>query len=186
MRIIAGQFKGRAIKTLKGLGYRPATGRVREAIFSILHSHGVSWPKVSVIDFFAGSGILGIEALSRGAMEVWFVDNQKKAVSTIKENLLSFNISKKKWKVICRDVFEFIKRETSRKFDIVFIDPPYRKGLLEKFLLKLLASNILSEDCLIMAEVEKELVLFKGELTPLLNRTYGQTRLYLWKVTTQK
>ncbi len=184
MRIIAGSLKGRTIKTLKGLIYRPATARIREAIFSILGSYNLDWEKAFVIDFFAGSGSLGIEALSRGAKEVWFVDKDRRAINVIKENLTNFNISKERFRLICADVFSFLKKKNFKKFDLIFIDPPYRKGLLKKFLKDLLKSDLLANDCLIFAEVEKELIDVSSEkLKVLTNKTYGQTRLYLWKVT---
>lgn len=74
MRIVGGQFKGRSIKTGEGPGYRPATMKVRESIFSMLQARGVVFASVRVIDMFAGSGSLGIECLSRGAEDVWFVE----------------------------------------------------------------------------------------------------------------
>ncbi len=186
MRITGGDLKKRPIKTLKGLNYRPATAKIREATFSILSSYGLNWHEVTAIDFFAGSGSFGLEALSRGVWEVWFVDNNKKAVDTIRQNLKTFNISKDRYKVFCCDVFSFLNRRLSKKFQLIFIDPPYRKGLLAKFLSKLLTSSIVDEDCFIFAKVEKELIISHDGLTLLANKTYGQTRLYLWRTTASK
>ena len=86
MRIIAGTLKGRRIRTTEGPGYRPATGRVRESVFSMLESLGVDWPACRAADIFAGSGALGIEALSRGAASVLFVESSVKK-STLKPHL---------------------------------------------------------------------------------------------------
>ena len=87
MRIIAGALKGRRIRTTEGPGYRPATGRVRESVFSMLESLGVDWSACRAADIFAGSGALGIEALSRGAASVLFVELAARAAGLIRTNL---------------------------------------------------------------------------------------------------
>ena len=87
MRIIGGQYKGRSIKTCEGPGYRPATSKVRESIFSMLMARGVDFSEARVVDMFAGSGSLGIECLSRGAPEAWFIEKSNKASALIRKKI---------------------------------------------------------------------------------------------------
>ena len=106
MRIIAGKYKGRKIKTCFGPGYRPATGRVRESLFSMLEARGMFWPEAAVLDVFAGSGSLGLESLSRGARKVVFWEKNARAANSIRANLRLFDIPETRAKVLCTDVFK--------------------------------------------------------------------------------
>lgn len=129
MKVITGTAKGRVLKTLDGLETRPTTQRVKEALFSVLQ---FDIEGRRVLDLFAGSGQLGIEALSRGAKSAVFIDSSKKAVSVIKENLLKTGFSSCS-KVYCSESIQFLTLN-SDTYDIVFIDPPYGRGLAEKTL----------------------------------------------------
>ena len=93
MRIIAGALGGRNLKTVEGPGYRPATAKVREAIFSMLSSRGVVWSGLRVLDLFAGSGSLSFEALSRGAQEVCLVEREPKVVQCLNQNVEALDVS---------------------------------------------------------------------------------------------
>lgn len=129
MRVITGSARGRVLKTLEGEDVRPTTDRVKEAIFSIIQ---FEIEGREVLDLFAGSGQLGIEALSRGAAYATFTDLSKDAVSVIKANLLSTGLHKNT-AVLQSDAMTFL-RNSRKKFDIIFMDPPYSKGLLQKAL----------------------------------------------------
>lgn len=93
MRIIAGMYKGRALKSTTGPGFRPAMGAVREALFSMLESRDIIWEETRILDLFAGSGSLGFEALSRGAAHVCFVDAAAYAAKVITSNAVTFGVS---------------------------------------------------------------------------------------------
>jgi 16S rRNA (guanine966-N2)-methyltransferase len=185
VRIVSGKFGGRQIKTTSGQGYRPATDKVRQAIFSMLESRGVVWPQIRVLDCFAGSGSLGLEALSREAAEVWFIENSKRAADLIRSNLQQLGVSKSKYRIWVKDVFRFLRQQDHEPFNLVFTDPPYGKDFLLPSLELLLEQKWVEQDALILAEVESDVFieeeLFR-QLTMLQNRKYGQTRIYIWKV----
>lgn len=149
--IISGLFKGRKIKTLPSLSTRPSSSKCRAALFNICQT------KISgscFFDLYAGSGAMGIEALSRGASFSIFVENNKKAVGCIKENLALLKIEDRSL-VLCQDVFLALKK-INRKADIIYIDPPYDyyriDGFVESILAALTQSNLLNEECLIFFE----------------------------------
>jgi 16S rRNA (guanine966-N2)-methyltransferase len=123
MRIIAGEYKGRRLVAPPGTATRPTSDRVREALFSIL---GARVEDADVLDLFAGSGALGIEALSRGAQKATFVDNAPAALTTIRRNLEGVQGAT----VVRRDARAFLRdaRENGRQYDLVFLDPPYRQA----------------------------------------------------------
>lgn len=145
MRVITGSARGRVLKTLEGEDVRPTTDRVKEAIFSIIQ---FEIEGREVLDLFAGSGQLGIEALSRGAAYATFTDLSKDAVSVIKSNLLSTGLHKNS-AVLQSDAMTFL-RNSRKKFDIIFMDPPYSKGLLQKALP--LACEVVNDGGVIVCE----------------------------------
>ena len=123
MRIVAGTLKGHAIEAPDGLGTRPTTDRVREALFSSLYSLLGGFEGIAVLDAFAGSGALGIEALSRGAQRAVFYEHDAKAAKTLRRNVQSCGLSPDKAQVVQRDVFK--TAPSGGPFDLVFLDPPY-------------------------------------------------------------
>lgn len=129
MRVITGTARGRRLAALEGDDVRPTTDRIKEAIFSAIQFETEGR---RVLDLFAGSGQLGIEALSRGAEKAVFVDNSKASVSVIRSNIdiTSFN---DRSEVITTDAKVFLK-SSSEKFHIIFLDPPYKTGLLQSVL----------------------------------------------------
>jgi 16S rRNA (guanine(966)-N(2))-methyltransferase RsmD len=122
MRIIAGEFKGRQLSTVRDLSIRPTTDRAKQAIFDIL-SNRIDFNRIEVLDLFAGSGSLGLEALSRGARRVVFVENSRKSLAVLMKNIASLGCGERV-EVRQSDVFWFL-RNTTRSFDLVFVDPPY-------------------------------------------------------------
>lgn len=130
MRVITGSARGRKLRTLEGGDVvRPTTDRVKEAMFSIVQ---FDIPGASVLDLFSGSGQLGIEALSRGAENAVFVDKSQEAFNVIKENLKTTNLFSKSV-VLNTDSVQYIK-DSRVKFDLVFLDPPYKMGLIDEVL----------------------------------------------------
>lgn len=129
MRVITGELKGRLIATLKGDSVRPTSDKVKEAIFSSIQ---FMVPGSSFLDLFAGSGQMGIEALSRGAARAVFVDSSRQAVAVIHQNLKG-TFGEDRATVLNRDVTSFV-RSCIDSFDIVFLDPPYKKDILQLIL----------------------------------------------------
>jgi len=121
MRIITGLYKGRTIKTVPDLSVRPATDRVRQTIFNMLE-HRMVIGGATVLDLFAGSGSLGLEALSRGAASVIFVESGREAADKIEENLRAFGSAR--GEVIREDAISYLAR-TNSPCDLIFADPPY-------------------------------------------------------------
>lgn len=130
MRVITGSAKGRRLKTLEGQDVRPTAERVKEAVFSIIQ---FDIEGRLFLDLFAGSGQMGIEALSRGARGAVFVDSAKNSVNVIKQNLSNTGFENHA-KVFNTDSIAFMHQPQVEKFDIAFIDPPYGTGLLQKAL----------------------------------------------------
>lgn len=184
MRIISGVFKGRRIPTTSGPGYRPATQRVREAVFSILTSRGMAWQGSRVADLFAGSGSLGLEALSRGAGHVLFVEQNRRAAALLQQTLRGLGVGKERYRVAVSDVTAMVRKAAAAPFDLTFVDPPYGTGLVRGVLTNALEHDWFAPRAMVVAEVEAakdpqhEPV---PGLEALLNRTYGQTRICLWR-----
>jgi 16S rRNA (guanine966-N2)-methyltransferase len=125
MRVITGIYKGRTLRTVKDLSVRPATDRVRQTVFNMLENR-VDFDGASVLDLFAGSGSLGIEALSRGAARAIFVESGREAASVIRENLKILGCTDAS-DVYQIDALEFVDNERE-SYDLVFADPPYAYG----------------------------------------------------------
>jgi 16S rRNA (guanine966-N2)-methyltransferase len=183
MKIIAGQYKGRILKTMTGPGYRPATGKIRESLFSMLESTAIRWTEAEALDVFAGSGSLGFEALSRGAKSVLFIEKNAKACLKIKQNISTLNITPLKAQVINADALLFLDKGMNRSFDLVFIDPPYGRDLARPALDILLRSNLLSRHGLVCIEIERQLSFqpqFHADLELIKDKNFGQTRILIW------
>jgi 16S rRNA (guanine966-N2)-methyltransferase len=169
VRIVAGSFKGRRLQAPRGANTRPTADRVREALFSILGPLDGE----RVLDLFAGSGALGIEALSRGAGAAVFVDSDQRAVTAIRRNLDEIGIDAP---VQRRDALAYLRAGHVGPFDLVFLDPPYSSASQLAGPLSELLPAVLSKDPRIVSESDKRNPL---ELTlPLIDeRVYGDTRI---------
>ncbi len=152
MRVIAGKARGTKLFTLEGINTRPTLDRVKESIFSSIQ---YDLKEAVCIDAFAGSGGLGIEALSRGASHVDFCDNDRGAVSIIKKNLDKTNMVDFA-KVYLSSVFDYILK-SDKKYDFVFLDPPYGKGLIVEAIKAFLNMDLLSSTGVFVCEHEKGL-----------------------------
>lgn len=176
MRVIAGIAKGRRLKSLPGSATRPITDRVKEALFGIL---GPSLEGAHFLDLFAGTGSVGIEALSRGAERAVFVDQGRKAVGLIKENLALTGLTDMA-RVIRQDVFRFLRKGAVAPFDIVYLAPPQYRGLWTETLRALdTCQEILKPEGLIIAQMHpKEYQELSLETLGLQERRrYGSTLL---------
>ena len=142
MRVIAGTAKGHHLKSPKGMRTRPATDLVRGAIFSILENTSSGW--VQVLDLFSGSGALGIEALSRGATWVDFVENEPRCCGIIKENLEKTNLAAQAHVYCCQvtKAISFLDKE----YDIILMDPPYKNRAIGNVITQLAASRLVGKN----------------------------------------
>lgn len=145
MRIVAGKFRGRALATPDDSGLRPTSDRVRESVFNIL-AHGMdgfTLESARVLDLFAGTGALGLEAMSRGASYCLFVDDAAEARALIRRNVEAFGLTGET-RIFRRDATDLGPAGKSEKYDIAFIDPPYGKGLGVKALGVIASGNWLN------------------------------------------
>lgn len=145
MRINSGNFKGRKLIENKYDHIRPTTDKVRQALFTKLQFF---LPNKKVLDLFCGTGALGIEALSRGASSVLFVDKDFRSVQMTKENLKNLKINAK---VVKCDAVKYLE-VCSEKYDLILLDPPYKSGLYEKILTKISDKDILNDEGIIVCE----------------------------------
>jgi 16S rRNA (guanine966-N2)-methyltransferase len=168
VRVVAGEFKGRRLRMPRGAPTRPTADRVREALFSML----ADVARARVLDLYAGSGALGIEALSRGAASAVFVERDARAAATIRANLEAVGAEAE---ISREDALAFVRRDR-RSYDLVFCDPPYDSGPRIAGTLAERLPALLSNDARIVTESDKRNPL---ELPfPLLReRTYGDTRI---------
>jgi 16S rRNA (guanine966-N2)-methyltransferase len=168
MRIVAGQFKGRPLRAPRGARTRPTADRVREALFSILGD--VSGARV--LDLFAGSGALGIEALSRGAASVTFVEKDPRAVAVVRRNLEAVGAEAE---IRRRDAIGFLAAAEGR-YDLVLVDPPYDSAARIAGPLAERLPAVLAEGARVVTESDKRHPL-ELPLPLLRERTYGDTRI---------
>ncbi len=133
MRVISGDFRGRNLKVLKGDNTRPTTDRVKESLMSSLFSICGGFENLKVLDAFAGSGQLGIEALSRGASKAWFCEKSRDAYRIVESNLQLCKLDKDRAQLISSDTFKLSSRAGLPCFDLVFLDPPYALDANEIF-----------------------------------------------------
>lgn len=177
MRVIAGIRKGLKLKAPEGVNTRPTTDRVKESVFNIIQSY---LPANRVLDLFAGSGAMGIEALSRRCNHCTFVDNNKNSFSLVQHNLRLSKLEENA-SVVFSDSIGFLAG-VSKPFDIIFLDPPYNKGLLLPVLDLISKNELLESDGIIVVETEKD-----GEdamhpsFTVIRSATYGKTVITVLK-----
>ncbi len=172
MRVITGSARGKKLKTLDGLDVRPTSEKVKESIFSIIQ---FELEGAKFLDLFAGSGQMGIEALSRGAEMCVFVDSSRESQGIIKENLQNTGLFQKS-RVVAMDSLAFLERTTD-VFDIAFLDPPYNKGFLQKALPKIVEK--IKSHGIIICEHEKNDILPDEVGDFKVYRTYSYGRISL-------
>ena len=169
MRIISGKYKNRILKSIPGNFVRPTSGIVRKSVFEILHP----LKNKKILDLFSGTGSLGIEALSRGALSVTFVEKDKKVFKVLLNNIESI-CKQEHFNVINKDVFFFLKAH-SKKYDIIFADPPY--SLIQFDKLKLIISDFLNYGGIFCMENRYQ----KAEYEDAKIKNYGKTQIIIWE-----
>ena len=177
MRIIAGEMRGRQVKAVEGMQTRPTSDKVKGAIFSVL---GDKVLDARVLDLFAGTGNLAIEALSRGSCEAVLVEKSFEAHQVILKNLDQIGVSQKT-NLFLMDAFKYIDRYPNEVFDLIFLDPPYRKELVLKVLLTLKKYSYLTPDGVIVAETADDEELSNDTIYPFevrKSREYGDTKVW--------
>ena len=185
MRITAGKFKARTLAAPGDASVRPTSDKVRQAIFNILEHRDFGFPfrlmGARVVDLFAGTGAMGLEAVSRGARYCLFVDDAADSRALIRENVEAFGLTgaSKIWR---RDASALGPLDTLAPFDLAFLDPPYRKGLLSPALAGLRDGGWLVAPALVVAEMaEDETLPFTDGYEMLDNRAYGDSRVMILK-----
>ena len=175
MRVITGTARGRRLREPEGMAIRPTTDSVKEAIFNTIQ---FDIEGRSVLDLFAGTGQLGIEALSRGARECVFIDESTAAVKLIKENLRTCRLE---GTVLQTDALGYLAQ--GRKFDLIFLDPPYDTMLVEKALQTVSKSDILTEGGIIVCETrsDKTLPTLPAPYVVRREKRYGKIKLTLYE-----
>ena len=182
MRVTGGRLRGRRLASFKGLEIRPTSDRVREAIFDLL-GHHLAGEKV--LDLFAGTGSLGIEALSRGAAWAIFIDHSPKAIDLIGRNLKLCGLESE-GVVLRKDLLKGFPRRhrlLEEKVDLVFVDPPYRKGMILPVLEELCGVGILRSSATLVAQSDQREVLpaCVRSLETAKSKIYGETRITLYR-----
>ena len=176
-------YGGRRLLTAQGEGYRPATQRVREALFSMLESRGVRWEGLRVLDLFAGSGSLGFEAVSRGAVEAWFVEQNPAACAVLRKNIDQLGIDQGVCRIVCASCARVLQKRPDAAFNVAFVDPPYGTGLAEPTLRLATEHGWLGPGGIAILETEPsaQVAWAVEQLEPVADRSYGQTRIRIWQ-----
>lgn len=183
MRVIGGSARGRQLADLAGRDIRPTPDRVREALFSILYSRRGPLAESRVLDLFAGSGALGIEALSRGAAHARFVDSAPRALAAIRENLTRCGFTERA-SVVAGDVWKALPDcAAAGPFDLIFADPPYGRELAPRLLAACAAEALLDTDGILCLEAaaDDDVPEQSGTLQRFDRRRYGLTVLHFFQ-----
>lgn len=181
MRIVGGDFKGRRLATPSTQKIRPTTDRTRESLFNIL-SNKFDFEGARIIDLFAGTGALGLEAMSRGASFALFVEESVEGRGLLRTNITALGLQGKT-KISRRDATKLGKLEGSLPFDLAFLDPPYSKGLGERAIKELIDGEWLKQNALIvLEEAKKDLPDFVQGLTQIDSRKFGETAIGFFQI----
>lgn len=180
LRIIAGKWRGRKIQFLAESGLRPTSERIRETLFNWLNTEIAD---AVCLDLFAGSGLLGLEALSRGAKQVYFVEQNPKLIQALKKIALTWQIPKEKALFFTKSV-PSLDLKKKQYFNIVFLDPPFQSNLLEKSISYLEQSILLTKTAFIYLETDKtcNLPIFPPHWALIKDKIAGQVRYCLLRV----
>ena len=179
MRIISGACRGRVLQTVTGPGYRPAMGKVRESLFSMLQARGVVWGAVRLLDVFAVTGSLGSEALSRGAVYADFIEKDRTAAQCLRKNAESLGLADR-CTIHEEDALRVTARRPAEPYQVTCVDPPYGADLFKPTLKNLMRGGWMADDGFLIAEVEKGLTInpdAQYDLRLEAERVYGKTRL---------
>ena len=179
MRIIAGKFKGRHLVSFKANHIRPTMDRVKETLFNKWMNYT---EEARVLDLFAGTGNLGLEALSRGARFVTFVEKNGKSIAIIKENIDLLKIPSEEYSIVSKDVVSFLKSYQGDAYDLIFIDPPFTEKMAHDVMEALAQSRVFGQNTLIAIEAIKQerIDLEYGSLSCYDKQDYGDKSLSLF------
>lgn len=172
MRVISGKYKGKKLQGFDIDGTRPTMDRVKESLFAIIQN---KIENKTCLDLFAGSGALGIEALSMGAKSCDFIDHNQISINIIKENTKTI---KEEYQIINIDYKKFLKT-TKNKYDIIFLDPPYQNNLLNKALKYIEEYSLLNDKGIVVCEYETEHPI--TNLTLINERNYGSKKIKIFE-----
>ena len=185
MRIISGNFRGKKIKEPKDIKTRPLKDLVKESIFNILiHSKKIilDMPKVNVLDLFSGVGSFGIECLSREVRSVVFIENYKGVLPVLKINLQNLK-DVKNYKIVEKDIYGDILLNLNRKFDLIFLDPPYKDKDLNKIFAKIRDGKIMSKNGIIILHRHKnEKSVMPADYKIIDEKIYGLSKIIFMSV----
>lgn len=177
MRIIAGTWRGRTLVAPPGQTTRPTADRARETLFSMLHSRLGGFTGLSVADVFAGSGALGLEALSRGASSCLFLDTDRKAIAALRANAVSLGALD----ADIRQLSALSPPAVAKPFDLIFVDPPYGQVDLAALVAALDARNWIGTGTMVSIETARDDVPALQLLTPIAHRIVGKAGLHLFR-----
>lgn len=171
MRIITGSARGAKLETLDGLDTRPTAERVKEAVFSMIQ---FEIDGKRVLDLFAGSGQMGLEALSRGALKATFVDQNREATEIVKSNAKKTGLFERSV-VLNTDYKSFIRGNAGRgRFDVIFLDPPYETDFVEDAIARLQRADLLEDGCVVICESDRKEPFLAEGLTLRRHARYGK------------
>jgi 16S rRNA (guanine966-N2)-methyltransferase len=188
MRIVAGKFRGARIEAPKGLATRPTSDRVRQALFNVLE-HGAprfDFEGARVLDLFAGSGALGLEALSRDARFCLFVEDSAEARGAIRRNVEALELTgiTKIWR---RDATKLGERGAIPPFDLIFLDPPYGRWLSDQALAGLVDGGWCADDAIVVVEERADAAIALPAVFQEIDaRSYGDTKIVMARATIKK
>lgn len=181
VRIIAGKARGRKLIPPATMETRPTLDRVKESMFNIIQNYILD---AVVVDVFAGTGSLGLEAASRGAKEVYLVDRSKDAFSLLKQNIENLNFEDTCY-ALNKDSYEALRYLADKKkiFDVIFIDPPYCREMIPEAIKIVHDKKILSKDGIIVTKIDSIEEIYEGyeDITLIKSKKYGNTTICLYK-----
>lgn len=153
MRIISGKYKGHHLVSFKGDHLRPTTDRVKEALFNKIQ---FELDGAFVLDLFSGTGNLGLEAISRGAEKVVFVDENPKSIEILRKNIEKLKVDRGSYEIVISDAFRFLKKTTDKKFNFIFIDPPFTQKMAHDIMDALDKTSLYNLETFISIESQKK------------------------------
>lgn len=183
LRVIAGSARGKKLKAPAGMNTRPVTDMIKEAIFNVL---GQDMEDARFLDLFAGSGSMGIEALSRGAVRVVFIDRDSGSVRIIKENLENCGFQPENYQVYKNDVFKAVDilEKKDEKFDFIYVDPPFTdEEVFDRIMRRLDQARLLTEEGILLIRTRRKKSLTEGlkHLVKYRMNEYGESTLHYYK-----
>lgn len=179
MKVVSGKFRGLNLKAVPTNNTRPTSAKVKEAVFSMLSPYMVDG---NALDLFAGTGSLGIEAVSRGYEKAYLVDKAYKAINTIKENVEKTR-EENSFVVIKSSATEALKKfeDEKIKFDLVFLDPPYRMKITEQIISDLVANDLLNDGAIIVDETDYDIDLELEQIELIKEKRYKDTKVAMYR-----